>query len=1188
MAYQIGRERTRQVKEYLGIMRPLTERLAITLGYADRNDLLQRTYPLVIQLRNEINEFANQLNNVEDPPPRLTREQRYNRWIARNKIKRYMKRYINRKYPRKTYSINLTIEYDYKLQDSGRIYPINGSFYTDGRREYSTNITSRSQSSIENQIERYKQECLDDTINYLTNCSHIFDFQNVRITTFNQYLIDEPDGNLADVRMNNAFMFKLDGDSDDYFKWNKNMGRCVYDYIIRKYNDKPGLKKICKTYESLNLHIRELTNKHFGLYDGLSTNDLDAFCRRHQIPLYAMNEDEHIFKYYVPDYNRGRMPALIYRVINNHFYPVEDNSKRNSISKMVVNATWRGSLIKTKKERKKDIDYEIEIYTGDFMEFFVRKIKETRTFPFPFKNINCVGTKLNSFILKNVKYVSSTIENKETCELVCKNMNTKYKGQSISGILNEIIDTIEPLPTSYPNPDLYEVFTKDGVKHRVHNGWVDEFDISVFDNPLSTFHSTDISKCYLNCMYNPIAEWMTIDFNDNREPYNGELTPGFYTIDTDDKTLLHGSNIYSHTILKEALKHNIKFTIIEQIKPKTFHSKDLFKPYINKIQELCEHDSSKWKLVVNSLSGLLGKHQSKTTKCRLNSDYKGSILNWFKNNAKDQRDIMITDLNINDTKYYLYGINQKVNLTTINIPMYIQIKDQANIELFNMIKEMVGQVVYRKTDMAIVMNGKYPKLSTDIGGYRACDIPTKFTNGKYNDIQFEEHKQWFKHNIHDSSEWKKMYDIATNEGGLLITGRPGDGKSYASKHICDKLGDKIKRLAPTHKACLHINGETIHSFIKITDDKNSFIKVVKNIASTYDYIYIDEISMIDKKIWKLLCEMKRLTNITFILSGDPDQLEPVGDDLPKERHYFNHPVVKYLVNYNLVELNVNHRFDKDLKKVLIDFKAKGNINTQDYKCIKDTDYNICFYNGTRKLLNNKYNMKYKTNDAFMLSHTPTDEYTQDTWIYKGLPIISRVTMKDRSQLNNEEYIIEECNQENIICKSLERDNHVITIDTNDFQKLFMMSYAISTYKAQGSTVTKDYTIYDWNDMNKKMKYTALSRARRIDQIQINTNVSKSNYEEFKKTIENKIRGHKEYDIQKGFYEEDKFITLPYIYALYKRHHGHCSRCCNEIKISNYESRDPLQISIDRYNDKIGHIKKNVCITCWHCNLSKYK
>jgi len=52
---------------------------------------------------------------------------------------------------------------------------------------------------------------------------------------------------------------------------------------------------------------------------------------------------------------------------------------------------------------------------------------------------------------------------------------------------------------------------------------------------------------------------------------------------------------------------------------------------------------------------------------------------------------------IPDREHYLYGAEKEIVMTENNLGMYIQIIDQSNIKLYNMVKEMGGTLIARKS-----------------------------------------------------------------------------------------------------------------------------------------------------------------------------------------------------------------------------------------------------------------------------------------------------------------------------------------------------------------------------------------------------------------------------------------------------------------------------------------------------------
>lgn len=87
-------------------------------------------------------------------------------------------------------------------------------------------------------------------------------------------------------------------------------------------------------------------------------------------------------------------------------------------------------------------------------------------------------------------------------------------------------------------------------------------------------------------------------------------------------------------------------------------------------------------------------------------------------------------------------------------------------------------------------------------------------------------------------------------------------------------------------------------------------------------------------------------------------------------------------------------------------------------------------------------------------------------------------------------------------------------------------------------------------------------------------------------INNKISGYKNQDKIKGLYSETEFIDLKYIIETLIKCELKCYYCKEGMTILYENVRDPLQWSVERIDNKLGHNKGNIETACLGCNLRR--
>ena len=239
----------------------------------------------------------------------------------------------------------------------------------------------------------------------------------------------------------------------------------------------------------------------------------------------------------------------------------------------------------------------------------------------------------------------------------------------------------------------------------------------------------------------------------------------------------------------------------------------------------------------------------------------------------------------------------------------------------------------------------------------------------------------------DDNNFQPLIDnIIKNKLSVNIDGRAGTGKSTFINQLVEnfeKNNISFKTLAYTNKAARIINGSTIHKFIKTISGS----KALKELQ--YEYIIVDEISMIPEMFYKFFCIIKRLKpDIKFIIAGEFLQLQPVNDRIGTNIDYKNSYCLYELVDGNRIQLTKCRRSDDTFFNMLLPENIdKINSNTFSNKF---TDRHITFTNKRRIEVNQIMMDKRTKNTKYLkLQKLKYDDHSQNVKLIPDTPIIAR-------------------------------------------------------------------------------------------------------------------------------------------------------------------------------------------------------
>jgi len=139
----------------------------------------------------------------------------------------------------------------------------------------------------------------------------------------------------------------------------------------------------------------------------------------------------------------------------------------------------------------------------------------------------------------------------------------------------------------------------------------------------------------------------------------------------------------------------------------------------------------------------------------------------------------------------------------------------------------------------------------------------------------------------------EQYELARAGVVSCLLGSPGTGKTFTVAHVIRAVGPNPERVgacAPTGKAAVrmseslamagvHLRAKTIHSTLGVVSRDGAWhFEHDEANPLEYDYIFVDEASMIDVPLMSALLSARGNAHILFV--GDPDQLSPVGPGAP--------------------------------------------------------------------------------------------------------------------------------------------------------------------------------------------------------------------------------------------------------------------------------------------------------------------
>ena len=561
--------------------------------------------------------------------------------------------------------------------------------------------------------------------------------------------------------------------------------------------------------------------------------------------------------------------------------------------------------------------------------------------------------------------------------------------------------------------------------------------------------------------------------------------------------MFRGNGWYTQPLVEYALAESLITleNITGELIPSTKLEASHFQKPIQTLLDAFQDDAGLQKLSANTLFGLFGrtKQSSARTKFSL-CPYEAS--NWW-GEKSSQSDVFIRTIPLENGRKLYEGIfTTEVQMESTKYPIYKQILEMEAVELHRLesiITKKGGVVLDRNTDaIRFCRIGKFSIESYfwdddhQVPKYQYEDpkeLPNEVLKGMKRDFKFDEtpyRLQWNIQYDYESTVIEEAERIVASGKSCHIDGRAGTGKSRLVNEIRAVLDAQKKAymgFSPTNKGARIIGGSTIHSvYYKFKNNR----KVLFGMLEKIEYIFIDEVSMMELEFYNLFCLIKRaFPFMKFIIAGDFGQLPPVDDKWNGD--YENCPALHMLCRGNRIKLTQCRRSDDALFQLCANVES---IIKHDFKPTTKTYLNIAFTHKTRIRVNRermeRYNSEFSSETVFV-PKVGLNPKSQDVYLKPGMPIVCHTTNKKLRILNAQTFTIDSVTSESLVLRSGE---DTFQINTKDFHKFYYLGFCLTIHASQGESFADKYTIYDWYQLEPKAKYVAMSRGTNIQNIQI--------------------------------------------------------------------------------------------------------
>ncbi|DAC81756.1 TPA_asm: S1H [Trichoplax MELD virus] len=970
---------------------------------------------------------------------------------------------------------------------------------------------------------------------------------------------------------------------------------------------------------------------------GLSVNKSLAFFKKFRIGLCVYGPFGRLLKYSPEHPNKKINPRNLYIYIHNkHCYEINDNIKK------FEQVVWRpnddvSSELKSLKVSNEYYIRDTNIHTNralfiDDCEQMIRYLDDKDNDEIKLVTFVYNEDTLDTFLFEIIEKMNYTPE-----------INFNYgKIMTLKLKYNKIIAVITAPDIKQNDVDMeideksYETFHK--VDDEFYKGLLQKNHLSCYNQTIMDLENvlkiSPMGGYFDNCMvYN---ELLGID---SRKAYtsdfmNIEFYPVFNHFDVWQSYDGHAVEDYTQYIVETKRCHpilsNAKFSRCYGIKLNKIRFNDVEILYYRRPSNLVKSNSEHLvkavyesdlpldckKFIVNKNLGLIEKKRNVKTITKVFKNYDEAF--YYQNSLDNGQIYTITGNSINTeleeleeeekNKLYLLCISEERTLINGFLPIKELVYDIRSIKNYMTYKKLIRaniEVRGIKTDSLLIDNSRDNKSKVK----KLFDFSNKIGCFKLETCNYliDKKLQWIEnelpqiaqititeHEIKDERDTDEINNVFKKYNTFIKGSLPGVGKT-----TCAKMNPYIKTLfvSPYNKLCQELrksshDAVTLNMLLGIgIDDKH--IKMKNFNIEPYDCIVFDEILLYNPyQLYLIKMFMKKNVEKRYLCTGDVDQRKPFtfGTNNIKDQNNYQLWCLNQMFPHQLT-LSENKRLNKssdkrklivlkrdifDLNKdVISTFKRHG---IKVVKTMKEvtTIKNICLFNFRCDQVNKHVAKNVVERAGF----------------YSGLELVCKKHYKNKNDrlYVNYHYVLKSIGDKYFVVNE-PVENKDIRLDV-DKLKYFKLPYANTCDSVQGLTIKDKITIFDCNTpyVDRYFIWTALTRGTNFKNVQIYEHSQKEvmslNESWVKLYFKNKIEGYRSQDRAAGRKNDKDYIDIDWIQLQLEK----CTSCplCNTLFEATIKKDKTVNsnITVDRIDNKLPHVKSNCRLMCLRCNVRK--